>query len=502
VNDWGWKFTVTVEIDEVDLGTMSLHEMTSSYNYALSSLKEGYGAQSYPTQEEITRYDFAGAAAGETVEGGGEGKDGGGDSGGLVDAIEKAAADLNELGEVVLDGGGDDKAGTVVGVDVVKGAEPITPESPVAFKTEAITTCLRAPSLNPLSPSNMASAFVCNIRPNTVVTAIGEDANWLLIQLPSNAEFALSRKGASVEPVKEERASSGSGAGGVPQFNFTPAKGSFDFGFGASGAGEAGDAGGSAEGKPAAAAAEPAEPAEPTTGWVMRRTADIEHLVLIGAAADETNSSPGSGSGSGSGSNSSQSAVGGTDEPFVLDEELVSKLFGSDGPGGGGESSEGKEGDAVHPVMRVADSDKEEATSDITEMFGFIASSSMKSQLDTLGSFSCSVSHLVSIRYAQMALTAMIPLMSLEAQFDMDTVQDMIEFLRIVFLQQKDSFNSAPLQIIKKKVTDMIKGEGGGSKEAARKLCVHSLNVLRGKMMVDEVSTAPHVANNLDSELH
>ena len=70
MNDWGWKFTVTVEIDEVDLGTMSLHEMTSSYNYALSSLKEGYGAQSYPTQEEITRYDFAGAAAGETVEGG------------------------------------------------------------------------------------------------------------------------------------------------------------------------------------------------------------------------------------------------------------------------------------------------------------------------------------------------------------------------------------------------------------------------------------------------
>lgn len=150
-------------------------------------------------------------------------------------------------------------------------------------------------------------------------------------------------------------------------------------------------------------------------------------------------------------------------------------------------------------------------------MFGNVPSQSMRGMMEELESFTACLCHLLSIKYAQMSLTSLLPMMSLGEQFDLNDVSSMLEFLRIVFMNQKDVENSDELLAVKVKVKELVEvvggeGEGKGVEErgqAAEALAINSLNVIRNKMKVEEMmppvvatrkvlETAHNYADNMD----
>jgi len=194
------------------------------------------------------------------------------------------------------------------------------------------------------------------------------------------------------------------------------------------------------------------------TGYVLRRTDDTEHLTMLGEESD----------------------MSGSDGLSIADLELTDVVAKDTKP-------------KLHPVWTVLDSCSAEST-EIDNMFGNIPSQGLRGMMEELESFTTCLSHLLSIKYAQMSLTSLIPMMSLSSQFDLNDVSSMLEFLRIVFMNQKDVEMSDELLAVKVKVKELVEvceeeaGENLKEREAAAEsLAVNSLNVIRNKMKVEEM---------------
>jgi len=315
VNDWGWKFTIKVESDEVDLNSMSLHEMTSGFDYALSCLKEGYGGQDYPALEEIEKFVVV--------------EESGGGEGGATEGMAAAAANLSALGLVTMDSEKGEGKGGEGEAERGGGKENISQDNVVKFKASVGVSVMSSPSL-----SN--GSMIASLPASSIVAASGEDGDWLFVRLPVGVGGTSSGgPSPAIKAVLPPHLKAAEEDGGI-------------------------------------------------FGWVLRRAGDTEYLVLNGMQAEEE----GRGGGEEAGA-------------ISLDEDMVALLFpnGVDGEGGDDDGGGQDGGDkAKHPALRVADSCKLEATSDIADNFGYIVSEGMKGQLDGLGAFCRDTSHLLSIR--------------------------------------------------------------------------------------------------------
>ena len=225
-------------------------------------------------------------------------------------------------------------------------------------------------------------------------------------------------------------------------------------------------------------------------GWVKRRDGDEEYLAKVGEDI----------------------AVPGVSYEVLDISVLKGGGFGilesEDDSRAGRSKEKAKKLSSRHPIWDVADSSNEDC-SEIDSVFGYVASNEVGDKLTEMSSLSCSLSHTLSIKYAQLALTALTPMLSLEDQFDLKcgNIGEMLKFLKIVFLQQRDAFNSTTLEIIRDKVQRLA--VEGGSMEILDALCTSCLGVLAGKLEVDsllppvkglvkEIETAHNYSDNED----